>query len=202
MKKYLFIILLVEVCFGHSSKIVDLKNDSSKSFFKFSFIKKETISFEKTTLNFRNEKKKISYSINSKIKLLTEDGNTFIGKYKGISNDREFISIYGINKKNLSIDKHKVSLKEILEIEKGIGNSIFKGGFKYGTLCGGSCYLFSSLSLFIQHGDDPWILPISLAMAFSGSIPGVIGGAIYGYHYPKKFEDKILIKEDDWILDG
>ena len=202
MKKYLFIILLVEVCFGHSSKIVDLKNDSSKSFFKFSFIKKETISFEKTTLNFRNEKKKISYSINSKIKLLTEDGNTFIGKYKGISNDREFISIYGINKKNLSIDKHKVSLKEILEIEKGIGNSIFKGGFKYGTLCGGSCYLFSSLSLFFQHGDDPWILPISLAMAFSGSIPGVIGGAIYGYHYPKKFEDKILIKEDDWILDG
>ena len=202
MKKYLFIVLFVGVCFGHSSETVDLKNDNSKSFFKFSFIKKETISFEKTTLNFRNEKRKISYSINSKLKLLTEDGNTFIGKYKGISSDKEFVSIYGINKKNLSIDKHKVSLKEILEIEKGIGNSIFKGSLRYGTLCGGSCYLFSSLSLFFQHGDDPWILPISLAMAFSGSIPGVIGGAIYGYHYPKKFENKILIKEDDWILDG
>lgn len=201
MKKYLFIVLFVGVCFGHSSETVDLKNDNTKSFFKFSFIKKETISFEKTTLNFRNEKRKISYSINSKLKLLTEDGNTFIGKYKGISKDKEFVSIYGINKKNLSIDKHKVNLKKILEIEKGIGNSIFKRGFKYGTLCGGSCYLFSSLSLFMQHGDDPWILPISLAMAFSGSIPGAIGGAIYGYHYPKKFEDKILINEDAWILD-
>ena len=202
MKKYLFIAWMVGSCFGHGPKMVDFKNDSSKSFFKFSFIKKEIMSFEKTALNFRNEKRKISYSINSKLKLLTEDGNTFVGKYKGISNDKEFISIYGINKKNLSIDKHEVSLKEILEIERGIGNSIFKGGFKYGTLCGGSCYLFSSLSLFIQHGDDPWILPISLAMAFSGSIPGVIGGAIYGYHYPKKFEDKILIKEDVWMLDG
>ena len=201
MKKYLFIVLFVGVCFGHSSETVDLKNDNTKSFFKFSFIKKETIFFEKTTLNFRNEKRKISYSINSKLKLLTEDGNTFIGKYKGISKDKEFVSIYGINKKNLSIDKHKVNLKKILEIEKGIGNSIFKRGFKYGTLCGGSCYLFSSLSLFMQHGDDPWILPISLAMAFSGSIPGAIGGAIYGYHYPKKFEDKILINEDAWILD-
>tara|TARA_S200000501_G_scaffold177328_1_gene166997 strand:+ start:98 stop:706 length:609 start_codon:yes stop_codon:yes gene_type:complete len=201
MKKYLFIVLFVGVCFGHSSETVDLKNDNTKSFFKFSFIKKETISFEKTTLNFRNEKRKISYSINSKLKLLTEDGNTFIGKYKGISKDKEFVSIYGINKKNLSIDKHIVNLKKILEIEKGIGNSIFKRGFKYGTLCGGSCYLFSSLSLFMQHGDDPWILPISLAMAFSGSIPGAIGGAIYGYHYPKKFEDKILINEDAWILD-
>ncbi|MFL2995233.1 MAG: hypothetical protein ACJZ1Y_06425 [Candidatus Neomarinimicrobiota bacterium] len=201
MKKYLFIVLFVGVCFGHSSETVDLKNDNTKSFFKFSFIKKETISFEKTTLNFRNEKRKISYSINSKLKLLTEDGNTFIGKYKGISKDKEFVSIYGINKKILSIDKHKVNLKKILEIEKGIGNSIFKRGFKYGTLCGGSCYLFSSLSLFMQHGDDPWILPISLAMAFSGSIPGAIGGAIYGYHYPKKFEDKILINEDAWILD-
>ena len=65
---------MVGTCLGHSSETVDLKNDSSKSFFKFSFIKKETISFEKTTLNFRNEERKISYSINSKLKLLTEDG--------------------------------------------------------------------------------------------------------------------------------
>ena len=200
MKKYLLIILLVGFCFGRSSKIFDQKSDNSKSFLMFPFIKKEHISFEKKALNFRNENKTISYNINSKLKLLIEDGNTYIGKYKGISNDSAFISILGISKKNLSIDKYKVNLKEVLEIEEGFGNTMLKSTLKYGTLCGGSCYMFTSLSLFLKYGSDPWNPIISLAMAFPATISGAIRGAINGYYYPKKFENKILIKEDAWVL--
>ena len=100
----------------------------------------------------------------------------------------------GIKNKSLfPPNKHKVMIKHIGQISKGSGNKSFQHAAKYFALVGVPLTL-------MMHSSEGWGIYAWYTLRLIGTPLFTVYGLIEGAITPDKFEESIILNDNEWKI--